>query len=488
MTNEERTSLKSALSQTLRSQGKTCLELTGKDNVSKLHQHELLSLAAALGVDVRTAIAITPPQLDPADAPIVAARPVSRETIKTITVADGFSADAILAPLDGVKTILAPSVWDCLRNNVASVYSALDKARAELKEAQEAAPLRQIAPAAPDEQAAPSVQAFKASKIFNMKGARLDRLALPVWNDPSAPPMDLDFVWDETLLADLLTAINRQQCAWMFGPPGTGKTSAAMQIAAALGRPFFRIAFDRDTEASFLWGGPGIVDGDTVWTDGKLTKAIRTPGAVILLDEPTVCPSGTLATLQTLLDHRFVVLETGERVDMAQGVVVLAADNTNGRGDNTGNFVGTAAVNAAFMDRFAVGLSVDYPDARQETNALIKRTGASRTLAQEVVRFASKTRQKCNSGDLTQAIGFRRLVAFTGWLLDGVPASHAFKVCILNLAHGEDVQALEVLAGADLNFTNLDAYAAGVTPQETQEIERSARGHAAAQAFQDATI
>ncbi len=499
MTNEERTALKAALSSTLRAQGKTCLAMTGKDNVSKLHQHELYSLAAALGVDVKTAIAITPAapqdvQVNQGEALTDVSRPVSRETIKTLTAADPYQgADQALAPLEGVKGFLAPAIWDTLRDNVAGVYKRLDKAVQDAKDAREALPLRTIAPAAPGAQAAPSGQTFAASKIFNVKSPRLDRLALPVWNDPGAPGVDVNYVWDETLLADLLTAISKEQCAWMFGPPGTGKTSAAMQIAANLGRPFFRVAFDRDTEAAFLWGGPGIVGGDTVWQDGKLTKALRTPGAVVLLDEPTICPSGTLATLQTTLDHRFVILETGERVDLAPGVIVLAADNTNGRGDSSGNFIGTAAVNAAFMDRFAVGLDVGYPDKRQETKALILKTGAPRALADALVRFAGVTRAKCNSGDLTQAIGFRRLVAFADWIVAGVPSQHAFKVCVLNLAHGEDVQALEVLAGADLNFNNLDAFAAGLTPADLEaqaqaqqdEIERSARGNAAAAAFQE---
>lgn len=493
MTNEERTSLKAALSASLRAQGKTCVQMTGKDNVSKLHQHELFALAAALGVDPATAIAITPPtpqddQVNQDAASIVADSLVSRETIKTI--ADPYQgADHALAPLEGVKGFLAPAIWDTLRDNVAGVYKRLDKAVQDAKDAREALPLRTIAPAAPGVLAAPSAQTFAASKIFNVKSARLDRLSLPVWNDPSAPGVDPNFVWDDTLLADLLTAIVKEQCAWMFGPPGTGKTSAAMQVAANLGRPFFRVAFDRDTEAAFLWGGPGIVGGNTVWQDGKLTKALRTPGAVVLLDEPTICPSGTLATLQTTLDHRFVILETGERVDLAPGVIVLAADNTNGRGDASGNFIGTAAVNAAFMDRFAVGLDVAYPDKRQETKALILKTGAPRALADAIVRFAGVTRAKCNSGDITQAIGFRRLVAFTDWVVAGVPAAHAFKVCVLNLAHGEDVQALEILASADLNFADLDALATGVSladleAKKLQEnIERSARGDAAAKAF-----
>jgi MoxR-like ATPase len=493
MTNEQRTALKAALSATLRAQGKTCLDMTGKDNVSKLHQHELYSLAAALGVDVATAIAITPaaPQDDQGDALTDVSRPVSRETIKTMTADPYQGADHALAPLEGVKGFLAPAIWDTLRDNVAGVYTRLDKALKEAKDAREALPLRTIAPAAPGVQAAPSGQTFAASKIFNIKSARLDRLTLPVWNDPGAPAVDPNFVWDDTLLADLLTAITKEQCAWMFGPPGTGKTSAAMQLAANLGRPFFRVAFDRDTEAAFLWGGPGIVGGSTIWQDGKLTKALRTPGAVVLLDEPTICPSGTLATLQTTLDHRFVILETGERVDLAPGVIVLAADNTNGRGDTSGNFIGTAAVNAAFMDRFAVGLDVGYPDKRQETKALILKTGAPRALADAIVRFAGVTRAKCNSGDLTQAVGFRRLVAFADWIVAGVPSKHAFKVCVLNLAHGEDVQALEVLAGADLNFSDLDAFAAGLTPADLEAkalqetIERSARGDAAATAFQE---
>ena len=86
------------------------------------------------------------------------------------------------------------------------------------------------------------------------------------------------------------------------------------------------------------------------WRDGKLTRAFRIPHCVILIDEPTLLRSGSLAVFQTALDTREIHLPTGEVVRAADGVFIVACDNTAGCGDDSGRYVDTASVNVAFMD------------------------------------------------------------------------------------------------------------------------------------------
>lgn len=467
--NQKRQIVRAAAIAALKQDGRSCKDLTGKDVVSALTNNELRSLCAVLNVDPDAAI----------DAAVLNAAQRG-ETLEDIpedddAPASGYATPAdvqacqadrawdALAPLHGMKGFLADATMRALLDNVAGVFAQLDTARADLKEARETAPLAAIVPAIEGETPAPSNMAFKASRIFGVKTPALEALALPVWNCPDAPARDPFFLFDPALLEDLSLCVAQGSFAWLAGPKGTGKTSAAAQLAAGLGRPFFRIAFNEHTEPRDLLGAIGLKDGETIFQDGALTKAIKTPGAIVLLDEPTIARAGTLAALQTLLDHRFVLLETGERVDVAQDVLFIAADNTAGRGDESGHYVGTRTMNAAFLDRFDVTLLVDYPRADIETQALVNRTNAPKALADLVVSFANKTRQKCASGDLTEGVGFRRLAAFTKRLVAGVDPKHAFETAVLNGAHGEDKAALSVIAAADLDVSRITSILSGKT-------------------------
>ena len=482
--NQKRQIVRAAAIAALKQDGRTCKDITGKDVVSALTNEGLRQLCAVLNVDTQAAIDAavanaaargealeTLPEDDAPDATEDA--PDAAPEPETTPSADKRAWKA-LALLHGMKGFIADAALDALIDNVAGVFSQLDACKADLKEARETAPLATITPAIEGETAAPSNMAFKASRVFGVKSPALEALSLPVWNSPDAPARDPFYLFDPTLLEDLALCVLQGSYAWLAGPKGTGKTSAAAQLAACLGRPFFRIAFNEHTEPRDLLGAIGLKDGETVFQDGALTKALRTPGAIVLFDEPTIARPGTLAALQTILDHRFVLLETGERVDVAQDVLFIAADNTAGRGDESGHYVGTRAMNVAFLDRFDVTLLVDYPRPDLEAQALVNRTGATKALADLVVSFAGKTRQKCASGDLTEGVGFRRLAAFTKRLVAGVDPKRALETAILNGAHGEDKAALSVIAAADLDVSRIVSILSGKTEDKSDDAPDAA--------------
>ncbi len=476
--NQKRQVIRNAAIFALKAQGKTCEALTGKPVVSALTNQELRQLCAVLQIDIDDFIATaeaaamageTIPEDD--DAP---AAPAAAPDAPAATPSPDKRAWQALAPLHGLKGFIADSALDALIDNVAGVFAQLDKCQQDLADAKDAPPLAAIARPAEGEDATPSLTSYKASKIFGVKTPTLEALALPVWNSPDAPDRDPFYLFDPVLLEDLSLCVAERSYPWLAGPKGTGKTSAAMQLAAALGRPFFRIAFNEFTEPRDLLGGDGLENGATVWKDGPLTKALRTPGAIILFDEPSIARPGSLAALQTILDHGFVLLESGEKVSVAQDVVFMAADNTAGRGDESGHYAGTRAMNVAFLDRFSVVLNVDHPAPELEAKALADRTGAPQGVADLVVAFAGKTRQKCETGDLTEGLGFRRLAAFTRRLVAGVPVDRAFKTAVLNAAHQEDRAALGVIAAADLDASRIAQIIAGLpdaTPDATGDME-----------------
>jgi MoxR-like ATPase len=281
--------------------------------------------------------------------------------------------------------------------------------------------------------------------------AALDGGRIPVYSSALTEPIDADYVWTAELAAVLSAADCKNQNVLLYGPAGTGKTTAAMQYAARTGRPFMRIAFDRTTEPADLKGGRYPSEtGGVEWHDGNLTRAFRVPGMVLLLDEPTLLRSGSLAVLQTALDTRRLVLDTGEVVHAAPDLFVITADNTDMTGDSTGRYIDTAPVNLAFSDRFAWRIAVDYLPEAKEIDAIAKRTGLHREATRLMVEYATKTRAEANGGTLTAPVTTRRLIAWANGVQGGFESKYAFKVSVLQGSDAADSEKLRELERATL--------------------------------------
>jgi MoxR-like ATPase len=301
------------------------------------------------------------------------------------------------------------------------------------------------------EKSARDVFGFSKSEGGKYWKAALDGARIPVYSSALTEPIDSDYIWTAELAAVLSAADCKRQNVLLYGPAGTGKTTAAMQYAARTGRPFMRIAFDRTTEPADLKGGRYPSEtGGIEWHDGNLTRAFRVPGMVLLLDEPTLLRSGSLAVLQTALDTRRLVLDTGEVVHAAPDLFVITADNTDMTGDSTGRYIDTAPVNLAFSDRFAWRIAVEYLPEAKEIDAIAKRTGLHREATRLMVEYATKTRNEANGGTLTAPVTTRRLIAWANGVQGGFESKYAFKVSVLQGSDAADNEKLRELERATL--------------------------------------
>ena len=300
-------------------------------------------------------------------------------------------------------------------------------------------------------------------------------------------PIDADYVWQPSLLAELAAQDASQLNAWIWGPAGGGKTEGAAQYAARLGRPFVRIAIERTTEPSELIGQmvPARGGGMT-WEDGKLTRAMRIPRCVVLIDEPTLLRSGTLSVLQTALDKRTVWLASGEVVKAAPGVFFIAADNTNGTGDDTGRYVDTAAVNAAFLDRFALKTEVSFLSPALEAGMIARRAGIPVAAAKIMVDYAGVTRANADSGKLTMGVTTRRLLAWAQTTRNGILSARAFNSTVVSGAASEDKATLEMLEGTTLRSLHpqIDGIVRGTIDPNAPVADPKAQGGVSATALQ----
>jgi hypothetical protein len=199
------------------------------------------------------------------------------------------------------------------------------------------------------------------------------------------------------------------------------------------------------------------------WRDGKLTRAFRVPHCVILIDEPTLLRSGSLAVFQTALDTREIHLPTGEVVRAADGVFIVACDNTAGCGDDSGRYVDTAAVNVAFMDRFAFRVEFSFLPASSEIGMLANHTGVAPECARLMVEYASLTRSNADAGKLTMGLTPRRLICWAKAVKAGITSAKAFQSCIVAGAAPEDRETILMLEAQSLRsqHATIDGIARG---------------------------
>ena len=200
---------------------------------------------------------------------------------------------------------------------------------------------------------------------------------------------------------------------FITGLSGNGKTHSVEQACAQLKRECVRVNITIETDEDDLIGGFRLVDGDTVWHDGPIVEALKR-GAVLLLDEVDLA-SNKIMCLQSVLEGKGVYLKKiGEYVEPGPGFNVIATANTKGKGDDTGNFIGTNILNEAFLERFAVTLQQSYPTAHVETKILSNIAKSLNVInsnfISDLVTWAGIIRKTYDDGGVDSVITTRRLI------------------------------------------------------------------------------
>jgi nitric oxide reductase NorQ protein len=112
------------------------------------------------------------------------------------------------------------------------------------------------------------------------------------------------------------------------GPTGCGKTRFVAHMAARLGLPLITVSCHDDLSAADLVGRHLIGDGETVWCDGPLTRAVR-QGGICYLDEVVEARKDTTVVLHPLTDDRRIlpIERTGEVLVAPPGFMLVVSYN-----------------------------------------------------------------------------------------------------------------------------------------------------------------
>jgi len=263
--------------------------------------------------------------------------------------------------------------------------------------------------------------------------------------------------------------------AFITGLSGNGKTFMVEQACAKAKREFFRVNITVETDEDDLLGHYALIDGNTVWQDGPVVKAMER-GAILLLDEIDLA-SSKIMCLQPVLEGKGVFLKKVNRfVSPSVGFNVLATANTKGKGSEDGRFIGTNILNEAFLERFPITVEQEYPSMSVERKILDK-VFASLDIteygdfSEKLVTWADIIRKTFYEGGIDEIIATRRLVHIVNAYAIFGDRKKAIEMCIARFDDDTKTSFLDLYSKCDSEVVVTEESTETVEETSTEETE-----------------
>jgi nitric oxide reductase NorQ protein len=220
------------------------------------------------------------------------------------------------------------------------------------------------------------------------------------------------------------------------GPTGCGKTRFVEHMAwrlraadAADTPPLITVACHEDLTATDLVGRYLLVDDQTVWTDGPLTRAVR-HGAMCYLDEVVEARKDTTVVIHSLTDHRRLlpIEKTGELLSAHPNFLLVISYNP-------GYQSALKDLKPSTRQRF-VTLPFRYPTPQAEALIVAHEGGVDARTAEQLAQLAAKVRQLEGHGHAGD-VGTRLLVYAARLIAQGIAPRRACDVAITRAVGGD---------------------------------------------------
>jgi len=222
---------------------------------------------------------------------------------------------------------------------------------------------------------------------------------------------------------ELFTAAYADRLPVMLkGPTGCGKTRFVEHMAWRLSRPLVTVACHEDLFASDLVGRYLLVGGETVWSDGPLTRAVRM-GALCYLDEIVEARKDTTVVIHPLADDRRILSmdRTGEILSAHPDFALVISYNP-------GYQSVMKDLKPSTRQRF-VAISFDYPAPDAEKRIVRQEAGVDEAAAGRLVALGQRIRSMREQG-LAEGASTRLLV-YAGRLMgQGVDPKSACRIAM----------------------------------------------------------
>jgi len=242
-----------------------------------------------------------------------------------------------------------------------------------------------------------------------------------------------ELVMEELKWKYLIRSAVRAKNIMMTGPSGCGKTMASKALVNALDRPdfYFNLGATQDPRATLIGNTHFDKQKGTYFSESAFVTAIKTPNAVILLDELSRAHPDAWNILMTVLDQgqRYLRLDEADGspiVNVAEGVTFIATANIGNE------YTSTRVMDRAILDRF-VTIEMDVLDD-------VKEFGLLKFMFPEVKEYELKaiaeiahhtrTQSMSENGKLTSMVSTRASVEMAGLIYDGFELNEAAEISI----------------------------------------------------------
>jgi len=238
----------------------------------------------------------------------------------------------------------------------------------------------------------------------------------------------LSLIMDDIKWKYMVRSAIRGKNILLLGPTGCGKTLAAQTVAKVVGKEnkffYFNLGATQDARASLIGNTHFDKSTGTFFKESSFVKAIRTPNAIILLDEISRSHHDGVNILMTVLDdlQRYLRLdekEDNEIVKVADGVTFIATANVGNE------YTATRVMDRALLSRFPVKIEMTPLDRESEFNLLKNRftiDGEDKIdILNAVCDIADHTRKqvKLEDSKITNFLPTRSTVEIAELIVDG---------------------------------------------------------------------
>lgn len=195
---------------------------------------------------------------------------------------------------------------------------------------------------------------------------------------------------------------------FIFGESGLGKNMMVEQVCADTKRELIRFNFSPETDAVDLVGGPTLENGNIIFKEGPIIRAMRI-GAVVFLDEFGKGHPGNMLILNSILEGKsYLNPHTGEYIEAAEGFNIIAASNSSGRGEDTGRFL-EQILDTSLLERFPITV-IQEPPTEKNHIKILSNYSDDTDFIEKLVKWSVVIKKTFDNGGIDELISIRRLV------------------------------------------------------------------------------
>lgn len=213
-------------------------------------------------------------------------------------------------------------------------------------------------------------------------------------------------------LKDLIDSLENGTCfgILLYGPPGSGKTLLATSLSYAFEANYYIVDGSPDLDRRDLEGNWELMDGNTRFNYGPLTRAIKDANenglAFIILNEVNAIRESEQISLNSLLsENQINLISKGfEKYELNSDSKLIIIGTMNK------GVLGINQLQEAFEDRFIVCPEINYPNRNKEIQITTQISNCKRKIAEVVVDAARQIRKQATEDYSISKIFSTRLI------------------------------------------------------------------------------